>query len=51
MEISKDELVEKIEFTRKKLNESIDQAEEYKSIYQYSTELDKLIELYIVSGY
>lgn len=48
---SKEDLVEQIEDTRKKLNTSIDLREDYQETYQISIELDKLIEQYIVAGY
>lgn len=51
MVISKDELVKRIENARQKLNESINENDEYKEIYQHSIELDQLIEEYIVAGY
>lgn len=51
MKVSKDELVQKIELTREKLNKSIDLKEKYEEIYRYSVELDRLIELYIVAGF
>lgn len=51
MEISKEELKQKIENARKMLNNSIDSGDDYENVYNYSVELDKLIELYIVSEY
>lgn len=51
MKFSKEELVQKIEQSRKKLNQSIDLKDAYEEIYQNSIELDQLIELYIVSGF
>lgn len=48
---ARDELVEKIEEARRKLNDSIDSKEDYDVIYRYSVELDRLIEQYIVAGY
>ena len=51
MKSSKEDLIEKIEDTRKKLNMSIDLREDYQDIYQISIELDQLIEQYIVAGY
>lgn len=51
MEVAKEELVRKIELARAKLNKSIDLKEKYEEIYQYSIELDRLIELYIVAGF
>ena len=49
MGISKEELVQKIEAARKKLNRSIENGEEYKTVYQYSVELDHLIEAYLLA--
>lgn len=51
MVISKEELVMRIEDARQKLNESINENDEYNDIYQHSIELDQLIEQYIVAGY
>ena len=51
MEISKEEMKKQIENARIKLNESIESGSEYEHVYEYSVELDRLIELYIVSGY
>ena len=53
MERPKEELalIEKLEEARKKLNASIDERKEYDTIYQYSVELDHLIEQYLVAGY
>lgn len=51
MGISKEELVQKIEAARGKLNRSVETGEEYKAVYQYSVELDHLIELYLSSEY
>lgn len=51
MKISKEELKQKIEDARKMLNDSIDSGENYENVYHNSIELDKLIELYIVSGF
>lgn len=53
MEKSKEKLIliENIEKSRKKLNDSIDAKEDYDTIYRYSVELDRLIEQYIVAGY
>ncbi|MEF9954797.1 MAG: aspartyl-phosphate phosphatase Spo0E family protein [Clostridium sp.] len=48
MVAAKEELVEQIELARKKLNDSIDQGVEYKKIYTYSVELDKLLNQYMV---
>lgn len=51
MGISKEELVQKIETAREKLNRSIENGEEYKAVYQYSVELDHLIEAYLLAKY
>lgn len=51
MKNSKEELKKSIEDARAKLNQSIERHESYEMIYQRSTELDQLIELYIVCGY
>lgn len=51
MGVSKEELLTKIEDTRKVLNDSIEAGARYEIIYQHSVELDQLIELYIVSGF
>lgn len=51
MELGREELVRAIESARSRLNESIDGKERYEQIYQNSVELDRLIELYIVSGF
>lgn len=51
MMISKEELIIEIEQARQKLDNSIDAKENYEDIYQNSTELDNLIEKYIVSGF
>ena len=48
---SREELVQKIEAAREKLNRSVETGEEYKAVYQYSVELDHLIELYLSSEY
>ena len=47
MNVSKNELIEKIESARKLLNASIDKGEDYEEIYRRSVELDGLIEQYI----
>lgn len=47
----KKELIDRIEKARKKLDDSINAKEDYDTIYQYSVELDQLIEQYIVAGY
>lgn len=51
MRSSKEELVRKIEAARKLLNESIESRAPYEKIYQNSVDLDRLIELYVVSGF
>ena len=48
---AKDDLIGQIEAARKKLNDSIDANEDYNQIYQFSVELDQLIEGYIEAGY
>ncbi|MFR5601930.1 MAG: Spo0E family sporulation regulatory protein-aspartic acid phosphatase [Lachnospiraceae bacterium] len=48
---AKEELVREIETSRQKLNNSIESRQDANVIYQYSVELDKLIEQYIVLGY
>ena len=48
---SREELVNRIEEARKRLNGSIDGKEEYDLIYRYSVELDRLIEEYMDAGY
>ena len=40
---AKEELVEQIEKIRKKMDQCIEQREEYRKIYRYSVELDQLI--------
>lgn len=47
----REQLIEKIEKARQKMDESIDSKEDYETIYKYSVELDRLIEQYIVAGY
>lgn len=49
--LDKQRLIEEIEAARTKLNDSIDAKKDYDTIYQYSVELDHLIEQYIVAGY
>ncbi|MCI8453957.1 MAG: Spo0E family sporulation regulatory protein-aspartic acid phosphatase [Lachnospiraceae bacterium] len=49
MNEQKDQLVTKIEEARGKLNRSIDNKEDYDTIYQHSILLDTLIEQYIVA--
>ncbi|MGN0159171.1 MAG: Spo0E family sporulation regulatory protein-aspartic acid phosphatase [Brotaphodocola sp.] len=51
MGVSKEELLSKIEDARNCLNSSIETGARYETIYQCSIELDRLIELYIVSGF
>lgn len=46
---AKEDLVAAIEKARTRLNESIESRERYETIYQESVELDRLIELYLVS--
>lgn len=46
---AKEELVQKIEEARERLNRSIDKREEYQSIYQCSVELDRLLNQYVVA--
>ena len=48
---AKEELVEKIEIIRQKMDQCIEQREEYRKIYRYSVELDQLLNQYIVAGY
>ena len=48
---AKEELVEKIERVRKKMDLCIERREEYRKIYEYSVELDELLNQYIVAGY
>lgn len=47
----REELIEKIETARRKMNQSIEAKEEYDTVYRYSVELDRLIEQYIAAGY
>lgn len=51
MEISKDELIRRIESARFILDKSIDEKHHYEEIYRNSVELDALIEQYIEAGY
>lgn len=51
MNLLKNELIEKIESARQVLNASIDEGKDYEQIYQYSVELDMLIEQYIIAGF
>lgn len=48
---SREELVNRIEEARKRLNGSIDGKESYDLIYRYSVELDRLIEQYMDAEY
>ena len=48
---SREELVNQIEEARKRLYGSIAGKEAYDLIYQYSAELDRLIEQYMEAGY
>lgn len=47
----REKLIQRIESVRAKLNRSIDEKEDYATVYQYSVELDDLIEQYIAAGY
>lgn len=47
----REELIQRIERVRVKLNRSIDEKEDYATVYQYSVELDALIEQYMAAGY
>ncbi len=51
MENAKEELIRDIEQARKRLDGSIERKEDYDAVYQNSVELDRLIELYIASGF
>ena len=51
MNVSKNELIEKIESARKVVNASIDKGEDCEEVYRRSVEVDGLIEQYIVSGF
>jgi len=46
----KEELTAAIEKARDRLDNSIESQKNYEEIYQNSVELDRLIELYLVSG-
>ena len=48
---SREELVNQIEEARTRLNGSLDGNEASDLIYQYSVELDRLIEQYMEAGY
>ena len=47
----REKLNQRIECVRVKLNRSIDEKEDYATVYQYSVELDALIEQYMSAGY
>lgn len=49
--MKREELVAKIEKAREQLNKSIDLKLRYEDVYENSVQLDKLIELYIVSEF
>ena len=49
--MTREEVITRIEETRRKLNQSTDQRQKYEVIYRHSVELDGLIEQYIVSGF
>ena len=51
MRDAKEELVKNIEPARERLDSSIEKKERYETIYRNSVELDRLIELYIASGF
>ncbi|MDO5417467.1 MAG: Spo0E family sporulation regulatory protein-aspartic acid phosphatase [Lachnospiraceae bacterium] len=51
MNLSRNELVEKIESARIVLNASIDEGRDYEQIYQNSVELDQWIAQYIAAGF
>lgn len=51
MEVSKEELLSRIEDARKSLNSSIEMKVGYETIYRCSVELDRLIEVYIALGF
>lgn len=44
-------LIAQIERARERLNQSIDRREAYGIIYQYSVELDRLLNQYVVAGF
>lgn len=46
---AREELIEKIERARKRLNDSIDRQERYENIYQNSIELDELLNQFVVA--
>ena len=45
----REKLIQRIESVRAKLNRSIDEKEDYAAVYQYSVELDALIEQYMAA--
>lgn len=45
---AREELIEKIEKARKRLNDSIDKNERYEDIYRNSIELDELLNQFVV---
>ena len=47
----REKLIQRIESVRAKLNRSIDEKEDYAAVYQYSVELDAVIEQYMAAGY
>ena len=47
----REKLIQRIESVRAKLIRSIDEKEDYAAVYQYSVELDALIEQYMAAGY
>ncbi len=49
--LSREELIQRIESARRKLNQSIDEKRRYEEIYEDSVRLDELIEQYIVAGF
>ena len=51
MRDAKEELVRNSEQAREQLDSSIEKRERYDQIYRNSVELDRLIELYIASGF
>lgn len=50
-QMTREELVRKIESAREELNQSINQKKKYDEILRNSVYLDTLIEQYIVAGY
>ena len=47
----REKLIQRIECVRVKLNRSIDEKEDYATVYQYSVELDAMIEQKMAAGY